>query len=188
MGGEQPFGEDERARVVAAVHDELGRWGIDRFNVAAMAHRHGLDVDQIRRHWPDAESLILEALADRPGDHAPLPDTGSLREDMFELALRMAQLLDSESGRRLHGGHLIADTEFADVELRRNAWRARAARLSPIFERARVRGEMRDGVESTLVLELLFAPINMRALYTGEAVDDEYCRTVSELVFHAVTP
>ena len=186
MAGEQPMGEDERARVVAAVQDELGRWGIDRFNIAAMAHRHGLDADEIHRHWPDAESLVLDALANRPGDHTPLPDTGSLREDMFVLAVRMAQLLSSESGRKLHGGHLISDADFADVEVRQNAWRARAARLSPIFERARERGEIRDGVEPTTVLELLFAPINMRALYTGEAVDDEYCRTVSELVFCAV--
>jgi hypothetical protein len=33
---------------------------------------------------------------------------------------------------------------------------------------------------------LLFAPINMRALFTGEPLDDEYCRTVSELVWRAV--
>jgi len=38
------------------------------------------------------------------------------------------------------------------------------------------------------VLELLFAPINMRALFTGEPVDDDYCRTISELVWRAVTP
>jgi hypothetical protein len=31
-------------------------------------------------------------------------------------------------------------------------------------------------------------PINMRALFTGEPVDDDYCRIVSELVWRAVTP
>ena len=43
MTVEQPLDEAQRATIVAAVHDELARWGIDRFNLGAMAHRHGLD-------------------------------------------------------------------------------------------------------------------------------------------------
>ncbi|MDT5347112.1 MAG: hypothetical protein QOH91_399 [Mycobacterium sp.] len=35
---------------------------------------------------------------------------------------------------------------------------------------------------------MLFAPINMRALFTGGVLDDDYCRTIAELVWRAVTP
>lgn len=186
MTVEQPLDEAQRATIVAAVHDELARWGIDRFNLGAMAHRHGLDAEEIQRHWPDPESLVLDALASRPGDDSPLPDTGSLREDLFQLAVRMAEMVTSEAGRKLHGGHLITDQFLASLEVRQTAWRHRAARLAVVFERARQRGELRAGVEHTTALELLFAPINMRALYTGEPVDDDYCRTVADLVFNAV--
>jgi hypothetical protein len=179
--------DDEQHRIVAAVHDELGRWGIDRFDVRAMAHRHGLDVDAILRRWPDPEALILEALARRPGDQASPPDTGSLRTDLFDLASRMAALVTSEAGRKLHGGHLIADTHVASVDVRQSAWRSRAATLAVVFERARVRGEIRSDIDYFTALELLFAPINMRALYTGEPVDDAYCRTVADLVYRAVS-
>ena len=53
---------------------------------------------------------------------------------------------------------------------------------------ARERGELLDGVDALTALELLFAPINMRALFTGEPIDDDYCRTIAELVWRAVAP
>lgn len=176
--------DDER--IVAAVHDELARWGIDRFDVGAMAHRHGLDIEAIQQRWPDPEGLILDALAHRPGDNAPPPDTGSLQTDLCDLAMRMAAMVTSDAGRKLHGGHLIGDTHVASTEVRRSAWLARAATLEEVFQRARQRGEMADGVDSLTVLELLFAPVNMRALYTGMPVDEQYCRTVADLVYRAV--
>ncbi|AFM15622.1 transcriptional regulator, TetR family [Mycolicibacterium chubuense NBB4] len=178
--------DDELSRIVAAVHDEVARWGIDRFDVPAMAARHGLDVEAIQRRWPDPEALILDALAQRPGDDGAPPDTGSLRTDLFALAQRMAAMVASDAGRKLHGGHLIGDTHVASVEVRRSAWRSRAAGLAVVFERARQRGEMREGVDHFTVLELLFAPINMRALYTAEPVDDAYCATIAGLVYCAV--
>lgn len=187
MTVEHPLADDYRQQVVAAVHDELARWGIDRFDVGAMAHRHGLDVEVIQRRWPDPEQLILDALAQGPDAGVAPPDTGSLRTDLFELAVRMAAIVTSEAGRRLHGGHLIGDTYMPSVNIRQSAWRTRAASLAVVFDRARDRGEIGDDLDHFTALELLFAPINMRALYTGEAVDDAYCQTVADLVCRAVS-
>ena len=178
--------DDGDERIVAAVHDELARWGIDRFDLATMADRHELDIEAIRRRWPDPEVLVLDALAHRPGD-APPPDTGSLRTDLFELAVRMAAMVTSDDGRKLHGGHLIGDTQVASTDLRQSAWQARAATLDVVFDRARRRGEFADGIDHLTVLELLFAPINMRALYTGMPVDEAYCRTIADLIYRAVS-
>jgi hypothetical protein len=187
MTVDDALADDDLGRIVAAVHDELARWGIDRFDVPALAHRHGLDIEAIQRRWPDPKDLILDALAQRPGDDASPPDSGSLRTDLFVLAQRMAAMVTSDAGRKLHGGHLIGDTHIASVDVRRSAWRSRAASLEVVFERARQRGELREGVDHFTALELLFAPINMRALYTGEPVDDAYCQTIAELVYCAVT-
>ncbi|CAA0138313.1 Uncharacterised protein [Mycolicibacterium vanbaalenii] len=186
MVDDHPLADYDRDRIVAAVHEEVARWGLDRFNLASMAHHHGLDEQLILRHWPDADALIRDALAHRPGDADGPPDTGSLRSDLFMLAVRMATLVSSAAGRKLHGGHLIGDAHISSVEIRQTVWRDRAASLSVVFDRARERGELRSGVDFLHALELLFAPINMRALYTGEPVDDDYCHTVSDLVYRAV--
>ncbi len=187
MQAERPLAADDHDRIVAAVHDEVARWGIDRFDVGAMAHRHGLDEPSIRRHWPDPEALLLHALALRPGDDGSLPDTGSLRADLIALAQRMVALATSEEGRKLHGGHLIADTFVASMDVRRSAWRARAASVAEVFERARERGELRADVDHITALEMLFAPINMRALYTGEDIDNAYCEQIADMVYRAVS-
>ncbi len=178
----------ERDRVLAAVRDELTRWGIDRFDTATMVMRHGWDLAAVTAAWPDPDELILEALTTRPDDQPDAPDTGSLVEDLYVLATSMVALVSEQNSRKLHGAHLIEDPEISNIEIRRAAWRARADRMRVLFERAHDRGELRPGVDYDATLQLIFAPINMRILYTGESVDDDYCRTLATMVFRAVAP
>lgn len=178
---------EELRRIMEAARDELVKWGIDRFSVSTMADRHGLDPAVIRKHWGDCPNrLILDVLARWPGEDMAPPDSGDLRTDLYWLATGMANYLDSEPGRTLQMAHLIEDQKLPSVDLRRTAWRLRAGTVRVVLDRARLRGELRDGVDVFIALEMLFAPINMRVLFTGELVDDDYCRSVSDLVWHAV--
>ncbi|MGW0162590.1 TetR-like C-terminal domain-containing protein [Mycobacterium sp. NPDC003323] len=176
----------ERDRVLAGVLDELARWGIDRFDTAAMVDRHGWNLAAVTEVWPHPDQLILEALTTRPDDQPDAPDTGSLLDDLYVLATSMVALVSDEHSRKLHGAHLIEDPEIANINIRRAAWRARADRMRAIFDRASDRGELRSGVDYDVTLQLIFAPINMRILYTGEPVDDDFCRTLATMVCRAV--
>jgi hypothetical protein len=177
-----------RERVLAAAYDELTHWGIDRFSIVALADRHRLDPDVIRHQWGNEEGLIIDVLLRWPNKEMPVPDTGSLRTDLLALAVAMTIYVHSEIGRNLQVTHVIANPDLPTAQIRRAVWRARSESLRIVFDRARERGELLDGVDAATGLELLFAPINMRALFTGEPVDDDYCRTISELVWRAVTP
>ena len=176
-----------RERIHAAAVDELARWGIDRFSIEALADRHGLDPNEIRRYWPDREALIVDVLVSGPRGKIVVPDTGSLRDDLFALALGMAHYVTTGDGHQMQGTHLIADPQLGKVDIRRKVWQMRASWLAVVFDRARERGELRAGVQATTALELLFAPINMRALFTGEPIDDQYCRTLGDLVWRAIS-
>ena len=180
--------QEVRERVLAAACDELIRWGIDRFSIVSLADRHGLDPAMIRQQWGNEERLIIDVLSSWPGKQMTPPDTGSLRGDLLALAVRMARYVQSDIGRSLQVAHIIGNPDLPSAHVRRAVWRARSSRLRVVVDRARERGELREGVDALTVLELLFAPINKRALFTGEPVDDDYCRTVSELVWRAVTP
>ena len=83
---------------------------------------------------------------------------------------------------------MIGNPALPTTQIRRELWKARSDRLRSVFDRARDRGELIDGVDASTALELLFAPINMRALFTGGPVDDDYCQTIAELVWRAITP
>jgi AcrR family transcriptional regulator len=179
--------EEVRERVLAAAYDELARWGIDRFSIVSLADRHGLDPGVIRRHWGNEERLVMEVFC-WPNKEITAPDTGSFRTDLLALAAGMASYVQSEIGRSLQVTHLIENPALPSARIRQAVWRARSRSLRIVVDRAQQRGELLDGVDALTVLELLFAPINMRALFTGEPVDDDYCRTISELVWRAVTP
>lgn len=183
----QPLGEDVRERVLVAANDELIRWGIDRFSIVSLCDRHGLDADLIRQHWASDKRLILDALVSWPNRELTLPDSGSLRADLYMLATGMARYLSSPIGRNLQSTHLIENPALPSTQIRRDAWRARADSLRIVIDRARQRGEVITQVDDFTILELLLAPINMRALFTHETVDDDYCRTISDLVWRAIS-
>lgn len=181
--------DEVRERVLAAAYDELTRWGMDRFSIVALADRHRLDPRVIRQHWGSEERLVIDVLLYWPGNQGlKAPDSGSLRTDLLYLAMGMCVYLQSEIGRSLQATHLIENPDLPTARIRQAVWKARSERLRIVLDRARERGELRDGVDPNTVLELLFAPINMRALFTGQPVDDDYCQTVSELVWRAVAP
>lgn len=185
MARDHATSDDQRGTVLQAVRTELGRWGIDRFDLAATVARHRLDDRYISGTWPDTSALVVDALTHRSDDDGP-PDTGSLVEDLFQLARGMARLISSTDGPKLHGAHLITDPYLQTVDIRRAVWKSRAEALRVVFDRAHARGEVRSGISPETSLEMLFAPINMRVLYTGEPVSDDYCRTVADLVWRSI--
>ncbi|AQA06658.1 hypothetical protein BVC93_23825 [Mycobacterium sp. MS1601] len=178
--------DDERKRILAAAYAELSRWGVDRFTVTALA-KHGVDQQAIWRHWDDEESVVLEALLHVPSRVINIPDTGALRDDLVELATDMAAFLSTAHGRGLLRANVITNDDYPRIAIRRDAWAFGAHALLQIFERAHQRGEVTDGVDHRMALELLFAPLNMRVLLTGEVVDAEYCSTLAEWVWRAAT-
>jgi AcrR family transcriptional regulator len=178
--------DELRQRVLAAAGEELTRWGIDRFSIASLCDRNGIDPAVVRQRWPAERELILEVFQQSSSQSSIPPDTGSLRTDLAALALGMGRYLHSDLGRSLQSAHLIANPDLPSAELRQVIWRSRVRLLAEMFHRARQRDELVDGIEPETVLELLFAPIHMRSLFTGQPVDDEYCHTVAYLVWRAV--
>jgi hypothetical protein len=175
-----------RDRVHAAARDELARWGIDRFSIVSLAHRHHLDADEIGLYWANETALLIDVLLDGEGRAPLVPDTGSLHGDLLALVMNMAAYVTTGDGHLIQGSHLIADRHLDGLDIRRRLWNERVDRLSAVFDTARQREELRDEVDAAVVLEMLLAPINMRALFTGEPIDEHYCRQVAQLVWHAV--
>jgi hypothetical protein len=187
MSGSEFTSAEVRESIFIAAHDELSRWGIDRFSAIAMADRHGLSMETIRLYWADDESLVRDVILRWPKRHIEIPDTGSLRTDLVELATAMARYTASEPGRSLLSAHLIKNQDQFSLGPRQAAWRFGVGALGDVFDRARERGEVSSDVDDRTAFELLFAPINMRVLFTGEVIDEQYCQTLAEWVWRAAT-
>jgi len=55
-----------------------------------------------------------------------------------------------------------------------------------VVDRARERGELREGVNTTAAVQIVMAPLNIRALYSDSAIDDKYCEAIADLAWHAI--
>jgi AcrR family transcriptional regulator len=177
---------DIRARVMTAVLDELARWGVERFSVEALAERHRLDAAMIYRYWGDRQRLIVDAaLADIEG-LSSATDTGSLRGDLEALAHSVADRINTDVGRTYLRALVINRRGHHDEDTRMKFWAARFAVVRAVVDRARQRGELREGVNALAAVQIVMAPLNIRALYSDAVVDDKYCAAIADLAWHAL--
>lgn len=177
---------DIRAQVMPAVLDELARWGVERFSIEALAERHRLDAGMIYRHWGDRQRLIVDAALADLETWGPATDTGSLRGDLEALARNVTARVNTEVGRTFLRALVMGHGGRHDEETRMMFWRARFAVVRRLIDRARARGELRDGVSTVAAVQIVMAPINIRALYSDALIDDDYAAAIADMAWHAI--
>lgn len=182
----EPVPADIRASVMAAVLDELARWGVERFSVEALAERHRLDAAMIYRYWGDRQRLIVDAALADVETLSAATDTGSLRGDLRALARNVADRINTEEGRTFLRALVMDRRGHHDEDTRMKFWRARFAVVRAVVDRARERGELREGVNTLAAVQIVLAPLNIRALYSDAAVDDDYCVAIADMAWHAL--
>jgi AcrR family transcriptional regulator len=177
---------DIRARVMPAVIDELARWGVERFSIEAMAERHHLDAGMIYRYWGDRPRLIVDAALADVETWSSATDTGSLRGDLEALARCVTDRINTEVGRTFLRAMSMDRRGYHDEDTRMKFWQARFAVVRAVVDRAKERGEMREGVDPLAAVQIVMAPLQLRALYTDAAVDDDFCAAIADLAWHAL--
>jgi AcrR family transcriptional regulator len=184
---DEPVPADIRAQVMPAALDELARWGVERFSIEAMAERHRLDPAMIYRYWGDRQGLIIDAALADAQALSLATDTGSLRGDLMALARNVTARINSEDGRTfLRALAMDRRGHHHDEKTRMMFWQARFEIVRAVIDRARQRGELREGVSTLAAVQILMAPLNVRALYSDAAVDDDYCVQIADLTWHAL--
>lgn len=150
-------------RVLDAAMTELARSGYLGFRMDEVAAQAGVNKTTIYRRWP-SRSALVEALVDglrAPLKERPLPDTGTLEEDLIEAFARRFTV-----GRKVEGkvwARLVAERYHPEVEAivgtavseRRSEWRA-------MVTRGIERGELPPGTDVQLVFDLVRAIVDSR--------------------------
>jgi AcrR family transcriptional regulator len=168
----RPGGRSARVQtaVLNAALDVLQRTGLRDFTIAEVAERAGVHPTSIYRRWRDRDSLVQEACVHFAATAFAVPDTGSLRADLAALVRQIIAMLRSPQGQAM-----LALTQSGQPHVegtRRAFWRRRLELLQPMFDRARARGELADHVDTKLLLESVVAPLYLRAIVTGESLDE----------------
>ena len=164
----RPRSEASHQSIVRATLDLLIEVGYGALTMEAVRTRAGVGKATIYRRWSSKEELVRDAIVYLHDDF-DTPDTGSLRGDYAALATAVrasasrggaAMLMPRLLGESVHDPELFAIFRANLVEPRRAALRS-------VLERAVARGEIREGVDLELMVDLFAGPAVYRLLITG---------------------
>jgi AcrR family transcriptional regulator len=147
--------------ILTAAWEELAAVGYAHLTIEGVAARARTSRAVLYRRWPSRPALVLAAMRQQaPLLSGTVPDTGTLRGDVFALLHRISERLVAVGPEIIHG--LLADY-FRDDELftylQTQVLQVGSNVMMTILERAAGRGEVRlDRITSriaTLPLDLL---------------------------------
>jgi len=158
---------DERidAEVAFAVLSALNEGGYGAVTIDGIARRVGRARTSIYRRWPSKRSLVAYAVLSEMGDD-PAADTGSVRGDLEAAVGTLLKAFAGPLGRALAG--LVADMaqdKALAVTIRKQVLTARRKSMREALIRGRNRGEVRNGLDVELVLDMLTGPFYYRTLF-----------------------
>ncbi|GAB3353381.1 TetR-like C-terminal domain-containing protein [Amycolatopsis echigonensis] len=116
-----------------------------------------------------------------------VPDTGSLRGDLVELAKQIHRLLSDPANRRVITTVVSALPDRpATAEAAGRFFADRLGREQVVFDRAHARGELADAADSEMILDLLGGNLWFRTLVRAKSADDTYLERLVDTVLTGV--
>lgn len=174
--------------ILAAVLDLLTEVGFGGLTVDAVAARAGVGKATIYRRWQGKEQLVLDALT-TDGQQVPVPDTGSLRTDLAQLYLHMADPSLQEATLRLMPALAAEAATNPDLTDRLRAFVSiRRVPARAVFGRAVERGEVRPDTDVDLAIDLVSGALLYRLYFSGGRVDQPVIDEVIEVVLRGLRP
>ncbi len=186
--GHRPRVEGEReSEILDAALDLLARVGYDRMTMDAVAAEAKASKATLYRRWATKSSLVVDAiLRTKEALQAPEVDTGSLRDDLLQMACGHGGLTDARSAQIMAGvvTAMHHDPDFAE-EFRTRVIAPKTEIARAVFERARARGEITADLDLDLLSPALAGIILHRSFVLGLPADE---KTVAQVVDEIIVP
>jgi AcrR family transcriptional regulator len=179
-------------RILQATLEELADVGYEALSIEAVAERAGVGKTTIYRRWPSKDELVIAA-TETIRIHVPIPDTGNLRDDLLTLARGALEVgiayprIQKLFARTL--GEAKSNPEIFQVVLDR-LMRPRIQGFTEMIERAKARGEVRQDLDTHLVLSLAMGPV-VYEWVLGSIVNDftatpDQADQVVDMILHGI--
>ncbi|GAA2252864.1 MULTISPECIES: TetR-like C-terminal domain-containing protein [Kitasatospora] len=171
----RPGGRSARvlADVVAATLAEVSEKPYDQLTVDAVANRSGIHKATLYRRWGGMDGLIAQALTTSAEQPWPIPDTGSVDEDVRLLAHEVyATFTDPELRTTPTALIAAALRSPRGAEALHAFFAARHRQAAEVAVRGVERGELPSGADPVELVRAATAPLYHRLFLTGEPLDE----------------
>ncbi|MFL6108406.1 MAG: TetR/AcrR family transcriptional regulator [Marmoricola sp.] len=131
-------------RILTAAAELILQHGYDNMTVDEVAAKAKAGKATVYRRWAGKEDLAFAALEQLYSTELPVPDTGSIREDLRQSFVQALEFVSSDSGKaylRMTIAESLRDDRLG--ALYTAAHNAQEAAARTMFERGIARGELR---------------------------------------------
>jgi AcrR family transcriptional regulator len=184
----RPRDEGARKKVLTAALSLMSTEGLPALTMEGIAARAGVGKQTVYRWWNSRADILLEALRETGVAAVPVPNTGSLRDDLrvfvqstFSVARDrwvMAPVLRA----------LIAEAQSNEslrLRFREEVIESRRAALGAIFEIAIVQGNARPDFSPDVGVDMVFGAMWYRLLVGHLPIDDAFALVLADTVSRA---
>jgi AcrR family transcriptional regulator len=182
-----PRGAPVVRAVIRATFEELAEVGYGALSIDDVARRAGVNKTTVYRRWPTKQDLVTAALLALPDEYFAMPNTGTIRGDLNEIACRVSRIFQAVEGRAMmrilfFEGRL---TELARVEAHFEAKRE-ATGMPAILNRAIARGELPLGFDQEMLGDVLVGTIAFKALAEKKVLSKAFVANLVDVVLAGV--
>ncbi len=183
----RPRNNEAEASILAASYELLLETGFAAVTVEKIAERAKVSKATIYKWWPNKAAVVMDGYLSAASARLPVPDTGSVQEDIVIHATNLAVFLRSREGKVIT--ELIGEGQF-DAGLaeayRTRFFAPRRQEARQLLERGVTRGELQADLDIESCIDLLYGPIFYRLLITGDNLDEAFVKYLTTAAFEGI--
>jgi AcrR family transcriptional regulator len=180
----RPRSEESEEAILAATIQLLSASPLRDISMEGIARKAGVGKATIYKWWPSKACVALDAFLRKTNQMVPMPDTGSVRDDILEQIRSLIVFYRSPAGRIL--GQFVtesqADKEFASL-FRERFLKPRREAVGVIFDRGVARGEIDQNLNRELVLDMIYGPAIYRMIVGHAPLEGKLADEMVSILF-----
>lgn len=183
----RPRNHEAEASILAASYDLLLETGFGAVTVEKIAERAKVSKATIYKWWPNKAAVVMDGYLTAASARLPVPDTGSVMDDITIHATNLSIFLRSREGIIIT--ELIGEgqTDVGLAEAYRTRFFApRRQEARQLLERGVTRGELKENLDIASTIDLLYGPIFYRLLITGDTLDEAFVKYLIRSAFEGI--
>lgn len=180
--------EEERERqIMRAALTELALFDYGGMTIEDVAHRAGVNKTTVYRKWPTKSELVRAALNSVFELFTVSPSAGDLRSDLRRIARQLVAFIESSEGKSLLRLRMLQHPEPELAEIARQLRVQKAAELSALVEMGIARGEIAEGVNTQLLLDMLWGVLVVKLVFNMEPIQPSTLENILDLLMAAAS-
>jgi AcrR family transcriptional regulator len=178
----RPRSERARKAVLAATLALAAEEGPAGLHMEAIAKRAKVSKETLYRWWRSKTEVVLDALAERGERTIPLPDTGTLHEDLRAFLRATVDSADPTTVRLLYSvAAAAAADESVAHQVRDRFLATRRRALGEVLRRAVARGEIKEDY-AALAVDLVYGSLWYRLIFRVGPLDYGWAEAVAAAI------